>query len=172
MWLSSAMITMAQQYIFTIENLSKSYGKKEVLQSIWLAFYPGAKIGVLGNNGSGKSTLLRIMACMDTDFVGTARLTPGYTVGYLPQEPLLDHEKDVLGNGEGAVAPTRALLHRFDEINARLGEDIEPEEMDQLLAEQANVQDSIETAGGWELDRHLEIAMDAMRLPPGDAHVD
>jgi ATP-binding cassette ChvD family protein len=163
---------MAQQYIYTIENLSKSFAKKEVLQNIWLAFYPGAKIGVLGNNGSGKSTLLRIMAGVDTDFVGTARLTPGFTVGYLAQEPLLDPTKDVRGNVEEAVSKTRSLLSRFDEISARLGEDIDPDEMDALLAEQGEVQDAIEAVGGWELDRHIEIAMDAMRLPPGDALVE
>ena len=163
---------MAQQYIFTIENLSKSFAKKEVLQNIWLAFYPGAKIGVLGNNGSGKSTLLRIMAGLESDFVGTARLTPGFTVGYLPQEPTLDPNKDVLGNVEEAVAPMRALLARFDEINARLGEDIDPDEMDALLAEQGGVQDAIDAGNGWELDRQLEIAMDAMRLPASDARVD
>src|SRR5256886_17697230 len=103
---------MAEQYIFTIENLSKLYGKREVLQNIWLAFYPGAKIGVIGSNGSGKSTLLRIMALQDKDFLGTARLTPGFTIGYVPQEPRLDATNDVRGNIEETVAPTRALLSR------------------------------------------------------------
>jgi ATP-binding cassette ChvD family protein len=162
---------MPPQYIFTIENLSKAHGKKEVLRNIWLSFYPGAKIGVLGANGAGKSTLLRIMAGVDRDFHGTARPAAGVTIGYVPQEPTLDPTKDVLGNVEEAVAPTRALLRRFDEINARLAEPIEPEEMDALLEEQARVQDAIETAEGWDLDRRLEIAMDAMRLPPGDADV-
>ncbi|MGE3818070.1 MAG: energy-dependent translational throttle protein EttA [Isosphaeraceae bacterium] len=162
---------MAQQYIFTIENLSKAHGKKEVLKGIWLSFYPGAKIGVLGANGSGKSTLLRIMAGVETDFVGTARPAPGISIGYLPQEPLLDPTKTVLGNVEEAVAPTRALLDRFDAINARLGEGPDPDEMDRLLDEQGKVQDAIEAANGWDLDRQLEIAMDAMRLPPGDADV-
>jgi ATP-binding cassette ChvD family protein len=162
---------MPAQYIFTIENLSKSHNKKEVLKNIWLSFYPGAKIGVLGANGSGKSTLMRIMAGLDTDFVGTARLTPGFTVGYLPQEPTLDPAKTVLGNVEEAVAETRALLDRFNEINLKLAEPMEPEEMDALLAEQGEVQDRIEHANAWELDRQLEIAMDAMRLPPGDAEV-
>lgn len=162
---------MPAQYIFTIENLSKSHNKKEVLKNIWLSFYPGAKIGVLGANGSGKSTLMRIMAGLDTDFIGTARLTPGFTVGYLPQEPTLDPAKTVLGNVEEAVAETRALLDRFNEINLKLAEPMEPEEMEALLAEQGEVQDRIEHANAWELDRQLEIAMDAMRLPPGDADV-
>ena len=162
---------MAQQYIFTIENLGKAYGKKDVLKGIWLAFYPGAKIGVLGGNGSGKSTLLRIMAGVDTDFLGSARPAPGISIGFLPQEPGLNPEKNVLGNVEEAVAPVRALLQRFDEINARLGEGPDADEMDTLLEEQAKVQDAIEAASGWDLDRQLEIAMDAMRLPPGDAEV-
>jgi energy-dependent translational throttle protein EttA len=162
---------MPPQYIFTIENLSKVHGKKEVLRDIWLSFFPGAKIGVLGSNGAGKSTLLRIMAGVDTDFIGTARPAQGVTIGFLPQEPTLDPTKDVLGNVEEAVAPTRALLTRFDEINARLGEGPDPDEMEALLDEQARVQDAIEAANGWDLDRQLEIAMDAMRLPPGDAEV-
>src|SRR5690242_20912352 len=110
---------MAAQYIFTIESLSKAYGKKDVLKNIWLAFYPGAKIGVIGGNGSGKSTLLRIMAGVETDFIGTARPAPGTRIGYLPQEPTLDPSLDVRGNVELAVAPVRALLERFDAINAR-----------------------------------------------------
>jgi len=162
---------MAQQYIFTIENLSKAYGKKEVLKNIWLSFYPGAKIGVLGGNGSGKSTLLRVMAGVDKDFLGTARPATGVSIGFLSQEPSLDPTKTVLGNVEQAVAPTRALLRRFDEINTRLGEPLDPDEMDKLLDEQGRVQDSIEATQGWDLDRRLEIAMDAMRLPPGDADV-
>jgi energy-dependent translational throttle protein EttA len=162
---------MAQQYIFTIENLSKAYGKKDVLKGIWLSFYPGAKIGVLGGNGSGKSTLLRIMAGADQDYIGTARPAPGISIGYLSQEPALDPTKTVLGNVEQAVAPLRGLLQRFDAINARLGEPIDADEMDRLLEEQGSVQDAIESAQGWDLDRRLEIAMDAMRLPPGDADV-
>jgi energy-dependent translational throttle protein EttA len=162
---------MAQQYIFQIENLSKAHGKKDVLKNIWLSFYPGAKIGVLGGNGAGKSTLLRIMAGVDKDFLGTARLTPGFSVGYLSQEPTLNPSKTVLGNVEEAVAPTRALLSRFDEINARLGEGPDDDEMDALLEEQAKVQDAIEAHHAWDLDRQLEIAMDAMRLPPGDSDV-
>lgn len=163
---------MPPQYIFTIENLSKAHGKKEVLKNIWLSFYPGAKIGVLGGNGAGKSTLLRIMAGVDRDFQGKARPASGVTIGYLPQEPSLDPTKDVLGNVQEAVAPIRAYLTRFDQINARLGEGPDAEEMDALLEEQAKVQDAIEAAGAWDLDRQLEIAMDAMRLPPGDADVE
>src|SRR5205823_4091995 len=111
---------MAEQYIFTIENLGKAYGKREVLKNIWLAFYPGAKIGVIGSNGAGKSTLLRVMVGVEKDFLGSARLTPGFTVGYVPQEPRLDETKDVRGNIEEAVAPTRALLQRHEEISTRL----------------------------------------------------
>jgi len=162
---------MPPQYIFQIENLTKAHYKKEVLKNIWLSFYPGAKIGVLGGNGAGKSTLLRIMAGVDKDFQGTAKAAAGARVGYLPQEPTLDPTKDVLGNVMQAVAPTRALLDRYDAINARLGEGPEGDEMDRLLDEQGKVQDQIEAANGWDLDRQLEIAMDAMRLPPGDADV-
>src|SRR5437868_3558614 len=111
---------MPPQYILTIENLSKAHGKKEVLRNIWLSFYPGAKIGVLGANGAGKSTLLRIMAGVEKDYLGTVRPAEGTTIGFVPQEPVLDPTKDVRGNVEEAVAATRALLHRFDEINARL----------------------------------------------------
>jgi energy-dependent translational throttle protein EttA len=162
---------MAAQYIFTIENLSKAFGKKDVLKNIWLSFYPGAKIGVIGGNGSGKSTLLRIMAGSETDYIGTARPAPGISIGYLPQEPMLDPTRDVRGNVEIAVAPIRAHLTRFDEINTRLAEGPDADEMDTLLEEQAKVQDAIETAEGWDLDRRVEIAMDAMRLPAGDAEV-
>ena len=162
---------MPAQYIFTIENLSKAYGKKDVLKNIWLSFYPGAKIGVIGGNGSGKSTLLRIMAGTETDYIGTARPASGTSIGYLPQEPMLDATLDVRGNVEIAVAPIRAHLTRFDEINSRLAEGPDADEMDALLAEQARVQDAIETAEGWDLDRRIEIAMDAMRLPPGEAVV-
>ncbi len=162
---------MPPQYIFQIEKLSKAHGKKEVLKNIRLSFYPGAKIGVIGGNGSGKSTLLRIMAGLDKDFVGTAKPASGISIGYLPQEPTLDPAFDVRGNVELAVKPVRDLLARFDAINARLGEGPDADEMDALLAELEKVQDAIETAGGWDLDRKLEIAMDAMRLPPGDADV-
>src|SRR5260221_3518923 len=162
---------MAQQYIYQIGDLVKKFGQREVLKNIWLSFYPGAKIGVLGRNGSGKSTLLRIMAGQDKDFDGEARLSDGFTAGYLSQEPRLNPEKDVLGNVEEAVGRTRGILRRFDEINARLGEPLEPDEMDKLLAEQARVQDQIEAQNAWALGRQGDIAMDAMDLPPGDADV-
>jgi len=163
---------MAHQYIFTMQDLRRVHPpNKEVLKGIYLSFFPGAKIGVIGGNGAGKSTLLRIMAGVDKDFFGEARAADGITVGYLPQEPQLDPTKDVLGNVEQAVLKTKKLLTRFDEVNLRLGEDITPEEMDKLLEEQAKLQDAIEAAKGWDLDRTLEIAMDALRCPPGDADV-
>jgi ATP-binding cassette ChvD family protein len=158
---------MAEQYIFTIENLSRLYGKREVLKNIWLAFFPGAKIGVIGSNGAGKSTLLRVMAGVDTDFLGSARLTPGFSVGFVPQEPRLNESKDVRGNIEEAVADTRALLHRYQEVGDAMGS---PDaDFDALTEELGRLQDKIDTVNAWELDRQLEIAMDAMRLPPGDA---
>ena len=162
---------MPPQYIFQIENLSKAIAKREILKNIWLSFYPGAKIGVLGGNGAGKSTLLRIMAGVDKDFIGTAKPAAGTTIGFVSQEPVLDPSLDVRGNVELAVAKTRRLLTRFDEINAKLGEPLDPDEMEKLLDEQAKVQDAIDAANAWDLDRNVEIAMDAMRLPPGDADV-
>lgn len=162
---------MGQQYIYQISALTKKYGQREVLKEIWLAFYPGAKIGVLGRNGSGKSTLLRIMAGADKEFDGEARLGDGFSVGYVPQEPRLTPDKDVRGNLEEAVAGTRALLQRFDAINARFAEPLDDAQMEKLLAEQAHVQDQIDAVNAWELDRQMEIAMDAMQLPPADADV-
>jgi sulfate-transporting ATPase len=162
---------MGQKYIFTIADLTKRFGQREVLKDIWLAFYPGAKIGVLGRNGSGKSTLMRIMAGQEQEFDGQAALSSGYTAGYLSQEPQLNPEKDVFGNVEEAVAPRRALLERFNEINAQLGEPLEPEAMERLCDELAKVQDQIEAQNCWELDREIEIAISAMNLPPGDADV-
>jgi sulfate-transporting ATPase len=163
---------MADQYIYVMKDLRKIYPpNREVLKGIWLSFLPGAKIGVLGLNGAGKSTLLKIMAGVVTDFGGEAWPAKGVRVGYLQQEPRLDESKDVLGNVEEGVASTRALLTRFDEINTRFGEDLAPEEMEKLLEEQARVQDAIDAANAWELDRTLEIAMDALRVPPGDAAV-
>jgi sulfate-transporting ATPase len=162
---------MPPQYIFQIENLSKAIAKREILKNIWLSFYPGAKIGVLGGNGAGKSTLLRIMAGVDKDFIGTAKPAPGTTIGFVPQEPVLDPSLDVRGNVELAVTKTRALLNRFDQINAKLCEPLDPDAMDKLIDEQAKVQDAIDAANAWDLDRNIEIAMDAMRLPPGDADV-
>jgi energy-dependent translational throttle protein EttA len=164
---------MAHQYIYTMQNLRRVHPpNKEVLKGIYLSFYPGAKIGVLGSNGSGKSTLLRIMAGVDKDFFGDAKAADGIRIGYLPQEPQLDASKTVLGNVEQAVAHTKKLLTRFDEVNTKLGEEMSAEAMDKLLEEQGKLQDAIEAANGWDLDRTLEIAMDALRLPPSDAAVD
>jgi ATP-binding cassette ChvD family protein len=163
---------MAHQYIFVMKDLKKIVPpKREILKGIWLSFYPGAKIGVIGPNGAGKSTLLRIMAGVDRDFLGEAWPAEGIRVGYLPQEPQLDPAKDVRGNVEDGVSEVRFLLTRFDEINARLGESLGEDEMEKVLAEQARVQDAIEVANGWDLDRTVEIAMDALRCPPGDADV-
>lgn len=162
---------MAQQYIYQIFDLCKKHGQKEILKNIYLSFYPGAKIGVLGRNGSGKSTLLRIMAGWDKDFEGEARISEGFTAGYLPQEPQLNPDKTVFENVMEAVEPIKKILRRYDEINAKFAEPMEPEEMEKLLAEQARVQDQIELHNAWELDRQVEIAMDAMNLPPGDSPV-
>jgi sulfate-transporting ATPase len=159
---------MGAAYIFQISHLTKKFGQRELLKDINLAFYPGAKIGLLGRNGAGKSTLMKIMAGIDTEYEGEARLADGYTVGYLEQEPQLDPEKTVFENVLDAVAHSRDVLRRFEEINTRLGEPMEPEEMEALLAEQATVQDEIDAKNLWDLDRQIEIAMDAMNLPPGD----
>ncbi|MEZ5319944.1 MAG: energy-dependent translational throttle protein EttA [Vicinamibacterales bacterium] len=159
-------------FIYTMKGLGKVYPPDSVVfQDIYLSFYYGAKIGVLGANGAGKSTLLKIMAGLDDKYLGEAVLSSGYSVGYLPQEPQLDASKDVFGNVDEGVAPVRALLHRFDEINAKFGEDLSPEEMDKVLEEQAKVQDAIDAAGAWDLDSKVEHAMDALRLPPGDTDV-
>jgi energy-dependent translational throttle protein EttA len=164
---------MAHQYIYVMKDLKKIVPpKREILKGIWLSFYPGAKIGVIGANGAGKSTLLRIMAGVDRDFLGEAWPADGVRVGYLPQEPQLDPTKDVRGNVEHGVAEIRSLLTRFDEINAKLGEPLDDDAMEKLLADQSRVQDAIEAANGWDLDRTVEIAMDALRCPPGDAEVD
>ena len=155
------------QFIYTMKGLGKVYPPdSQVLKDIWLSFLPGAKIGVLGLNGSGKSTLLKIMAGVDHDFVGEAFPADGITVGYLQQEPQLDPAKTVRDIVEEGVAEVRALLQRFDEINEKFAQDLSPEEMDKVLAEQARVQDRIDAAGAWELDSKLELAMDALRLPP------
>ncbi len=163
---------MSEQYIYVMKGLRKLYPpRREVLKDIWLSFLPGAKIGVLGLNGAGKSTLLKIMAGDITEFDGEAWPAKGTKVGYLSQEPQLDPEKTVRGNVEDGVAETRALLERFDDISARFGEEMSDDEMEKLLAEQGRVQDAIDAANAWELDRTLEIAMDALRVPPGDADV-
>ena len=160
------------QFIFTMKDLRKVTPQgKEILKGIWLSYYAGAKIGVLGANGSGKSTLLRIMASVEKDFGGEAFAAEGTTIAFLPQEPQLDPSKNVLQHVEEAVAPTRALLTRFEDVSNRLGEPMSDDEMEKLLAEQGRIQDAIDAANAWELDRTLEIAMDALRLPPGDADV-
>jgi ATP-binding cassette ChvD family protein len=161
---------MPPQYIFTMRDLRRFYPPdREVLRGINLSFFPGAKIGVIGANGSGKSSLLRIMAGLDEGFTGQARLTPGFSVGFLPQEPQLDPEKDVAGNVTEGVAAIKSLLVRFDEVCAAMGD---PDaDFDKLMGEQAQLQDRIDAAGAWDLDRKLEIAMDALRLPSGDAQV-
>jgi ATP-binding cassette ChvD family protein len=162
---------MGEKYIYTIANLTKKHGQKEVLSDIWLAFYPGAKIGVLGRNGAGKSTLLRIMAGVDQEFEGEARLTAGYSVGYLSQEPPLDESCDVMGNVQQAVAGKQRLLDRFNEINLRLAEPMSDGEMEKLCGELSQVQDQIDAHNLWDLDRTVDVAMSAMNLPPGDADV-
>ena len=162
---------MAHQFILTMRDLRRVHPPdKEVLRGINISMYPGAKIGVLGLNGAGKSTLLRIIAGEDDGYQGECRVTPGFSVGFLPQEPQLDSAKDVLGNVIDGVAHTKALLDRFEEVCNAMGE---PDaDFDKLLAEQAELQDQIDAVNGWDLDRQLDIAMDALRLPPGDADVD
>src|SRR5882724_2213523 len=160
------------QFIYTMKGLGKVHPPDaKVLEDIWLSFLPGAKIGVLGLNGAGKSSLLRIMAGEDTTFIGEAFPADGISVGFLHQEPRLDATKDVLGNVEEGVAGTKALLARYDEINAKLGEDLSPEDMDKVLDEQSKIQDKIDASNAWDLDSRLELAMDALRLPPPDADV-
>ncbi len=163
---------MAQKYIYQMGGLTKKIGQREVLKDIWLSFYPGAKIGVLGRNGSGKSTLLRIMAGWDKEFDGEARLTEGFSVGLLEQEPHLNPDKDVQGNVEEAVAPTRALLKEFEEIGEKYADVADDAlAMEKLMNRQAALQDRIDATNAWEIDRQVEIAMSAMNLPPGDADV-
>ena len=160
------------QYIYTMNRVAKMVPPKRfILKDISLSFFPGAKIGVLGLNGSGKSTLLRIMAGIDKEFDGEARPQPGIKIGYLPQEPELDAAKDVRGNVEEGVAETKALLDRFNEISMQFAEPMSDEEMTELLDEQGKLQDAIDTAGAWELERKLDIAADALRLPPWDADI-
>ena len=160
------------QYVYVMKDLTKVFpGGREVLKGISLSFFPGAKIGVLGVNGAGKSTLLRIMAGLDSDFSGEAWAARGVRVGYLSQEPVLDPEKDVEGNVTEGLGEIKSLLDRFNEISGRFAEPLEDEEMNALLAEQAEVQEQIDAANGWDLERTIEIAMDALRCPPGDADV-
>jgi ATP-binding cassette ChvD family protein len=162
---------MSRQYIYQVENLTKKHGQKVVLDDIWLAFYPGSKIGVLGPNGAGKSTLLRIMAGQDTEFDGVARLANGSTVGYLPQEPPLDETKTVFENVQEAVVERQAILDRYNEISMLLGEVTDDAQMQKLCDEMAQLQDTIEANNLWELDRQVEMSMMVMNLPPGDAEI-
>src|SRR5256712_5384829 len=163
---------MAGEYAFVMKDLRKVVPpKREILRGIYLSFFPGAKSGVLGAKGAGKSSLLRIMAGVDQDFLGEAFPADGLRIGYLPQEPTLDASKDVRGNVEEGVAETRALLTRFEEVSAKLGEPLSDEAMEKLLEEQARLQDRIDAVNAWDLDRTVDLAMDALRVPPGDADV-
>ncbi len=168
----STLRAMSAQYTFVMKDLRKIVPpKREILKGIWLSFYPGAKIGVLGSNGAGKSTLLKIMAGVDKEFVGEAWPAPGLKIGYLAQEPKLDETKDVKGNVEEGVADIRALLTRFEEVTMKLGEDMSPAQMDKVMEEQSRLQDQIEAVNAWDLDHTVDMAMDALRCPPGDADV-
>jgi len=163
---------MMPQFIYTMKGLGKVYPPDaRVLDDIWLSFYFGAKIGVLGLNGSGKSSLLKIMAGAETSFLGEAFPAESISIGFLQQEPTLDPAKTVLGNVEEGVAPLKALLTRYDEVNTKLGEDLSPEAMEKVLDEQARIQDKIDASNAWDLDSRLDLAMDALRLPPPDADV-
>ncbi len=163
---------MSTQFIYTMHRVEKFYGpEKHVLKNISLSFIPGAKIGVLGANGSGKSTLLKIMAGIEETSSGDVKLAPGATVGYLSQEPDLDESKDVRGNVEDGLAELRDMLKRFEELSMKFAEPMSDDEMTALLEEQGRVQDQIDKADAWDMDRRLDIAMDALRLPPGDAEV-
>lgn len=161
------------QYIYTMQGVGKVVPpKREILKNIWLSFFPGAKIGVLGLNGSGKSSLLKIMAGIDKDYLGEASPKAGTKIGYLPQEPQLDPNKDVRGNVEAGVGDMMQTLARFNDISMKFAEPMSPEEMEKLLEEQGDLQNIIDAAGGWEIERKLEVAADALRLPPWDAKVD
>src|SRR6266536_23117 len=160
------------QFIYTMKGLGKVHPPDaKVLEDIWLSFYFGAKIGVLGLNGAGKSSLLKIMSGEDTSFIGEAFPAEGISIGFLHQEPRLDPAKTVLGNVEEGVAATKMLLTRYDDVNAKLGEDLSPEEMEKVLDEQGKLQDKFDASNAWDLDSQLELAMDALRLPPPDAEV-
>src|SRR5687768_15465397 len=170
--LKTRVIRVAPQFIYVMKDLRKVVPpSREILRGIWLSFYPGAKIGVLGANGAGKSSLLRIMAGVDKDFQGEAWAHEGTRIGYLPQEPHLDPTKDVKGNVEDAVAKQRGLLQEFEAINMKFAEPMTDEQMTKLLDRQARVQEQIDSHNLWELDRKIDIAMDALRLPPADASV-
>ncbi len=161
------------QYIYVMKGLSKSYpGGKEVMKDVWLSFYPGAKIGIIGPNGSGKSTLLKIMAGLDQDFNGEAWSADGVKIGYLSQEPELDPNLDVAGNVMSGLSEIKSLLDKFEAVNARFSEPMTDDEMNALITEQGELQEKIDVADAWDIDRKIEIAMDALRCPPGDAKVD
>ncbi|MFK7768458.1 MAG: energy-dependent translational throttle protein EttA [Mariniblastus sp.] len=162
---------MSKQYIFQMVDMTKKHGTKVILNNIWLSFYPGAKIGVLGRNGAGKSTLLKIMAGIDKEYDGEARLTDGFTVGYLPQEPHLDPEKNVWDNVQDSVAPRRKLLDRFNELSAKCGEPLDETAMQKVYDEMARVQDQIDATNTWNLDHEIEVAFEVMNLPPKEADV-
>jgi ATPase subunit of ABC transporter with duplicated ATPase domains len=162
---------LAHEFVYVMDDLRKVIGERVILDGISLSFLPGAKIGVLGANGAGKSTLLRVMAGADTDFMGEARPAKGLRVGYLPQEPELDPNKDVLGNVEEGVGELRALLDEFNELSAKFAEPMDDDEMNALLEKQGKLQDRIDAADAWEIDRVLDVAMEALRCPPPDADV-
>ena len=161
-----------QQFIYVMKDLRKIVPpKREILKGIWLSFFHGAKIGVVGPNGSGKSTLLKIMAALDEDFLGEAWAAKGTKIGHLPQEPELDPELDVRGNIDEAVRETRNLLAEFEKVSVKFAEPMTDEEMEALIKKQARLQDRIDASNAWDLDRRVEIAMDALRVPPPDADV-
>src|SRR6267142_3952321 len=162
------MSTVTNKVIYSMIGVSKYYDKKAVLKDIYLSYFYGAKIGVIGLNGSGKSSLLRIMAGVDKEINGEAVLSPGYTVGYLEQEPLIDDSRTVREVVEEAVQETVNLLKEFDEINAKFGEEMSDEDMDKLLARQGEVQEKLDHQNAWDLDARVEMAMDALRCPPPD----
>src|SRR5687767_3001250 len=165
------MSTQPNKIIYSMVGVSRHYDKRAVLKDIYLSYFYGAKIGVIGLNGSGKSTLLRVIAGADKGYTGETVLSPGYTIGYLEQEPRLDESKTVRETIEEAVAETVGLLKEFDEINARFGEEMSGEEMDKLLARQGEVQERLDALDAWDLDSRLEMAMDALRCPPGETPV-
>jgi energy-dependent translational throttle protein EttA len=162
----------SHQYIYVIKGLKKVYGSKEVIKDLYLSFYPGAKIGIIGHNGSGKSTLLKIMAGVDNDFTGEAWAADGVKVGYLAQEPQLDATKDVYHNILDAIAEKRDLLAKFNEVSARFAEELTDDEMNNLIIEQGELQEKIDHLNAWDLDREIQIAMDALRCPPKDSDVE
>src|SRR5439155_868561 len=164
-------MTTENKVIYSMVGVSKFYDKKPVLKDIYLSYFYGAKIGVLGLNGSGKSSLLRILAGVDKDFNGETVISPGYTVGYLEQEPLIDDSRTVLEVVEEAVEETVNLLREFEEINAKFGEQTTDDEMNTLLERQGEVQEKLDAQDGWDLDSRLEMAMDALRCPPPETPI-